>query len=143
MPMTTTIITMLLSLVLGLEAQIALIETAEATTTPVVLIEPPTVEDKIRAYDWDDDIAIAVAKAESSLNPKAYNPEWHRNYLTGKNICQGSFGVFQTACIHHIENPNALYDEDFNIKKAYEIYSKEGWRPWSAYNNGNYLKYLP
>lgn len=135
MPMTTTIITMLLSLVLGLEAQIALIETAEATTTPAVLIEPPTIEDKIRAYDWDDNVAIAIATAESSLNPKAYNDEWH-------NGCQGSFGVFQTACIHNIENPNALYDEDFNIKKAYEIYSKEGWRPWGAYNNGSYLKYL-
>lgn len=134
MPMTTTIITMLLSLVLGLEAQIALIETAEATTTPAVLIEPPTIEDKIRAYDWDDDIAIAVAKAESSLNPKAFNPEWH-------NGCQGSYSIFQIACIH--DDPKLLKDEDYNIKKAYEIYSKEGWRPWSAYNNGNYLKYLP
>lgn len=90
---------------------------------------PTSYEEIISKYDWPDDIAIKVATAESGLNPKAVNPEWHRD-------CQGSFGLFQMACIHYKENPNALYDPEFNVAMAYQLWKEEGWEPWSVCKNG-------
>lgn len=74
--------------------------------------------------------AIAVAKAESGLNPQAYNPEWHYN-AQGEKICQGSYGLFQVSCIHYKEDPTKLYDIDFNIEMAIKIQKASGWKqPW-------------
>jgi soluble lytic murein transglycosylase-like protein len=85
-----------------------------------------TLEERIaQVFVEDPETAIAVAKAESQLKPHAYNPEWHRG-------CQGSIGLMQIACLHHKENPEALYDVDFNLKKAHEIYRKQGWKPWGV-----------
>lgn len=72
--------------------------------------------------------------AESNLNPDAYNPEWH-------NGCQGSRGIFQIACLH-TEVPDQLFDVDYNLQKAREIYDREGLKPWGAYTNKSYLAYL-
>lgn len=94
---------------------------------------PKTIEQLIEKYDWDHDTALAVARAESNLNPQAYNPEWHRG-------CQGSIGIFQIACIH--DDPEKLFEVEYNIQRAYEIYSEQGWKPWGAYTNGNYRRYI-
>lgn len=90
-----------------------------------------------------------MAHAESDgLNPRAYNPEWHYNARTGEKICQGSYGLMQIACIHHRENPEALYDPEFNLQVAKRVYQDaasrrgNGWLPWGAYTDGNYLAYL-
>jgi len=101
-------------------------EPVQASTTPP--IEPPSVEEMIKSYDWDYNIALAVMKAESGGNSEAFNPEWHRN-------CQGSYGLFQMACIHSV-NPAELFAPQININRAYQLYLKEGWRPWSVCTNG-------
>jgi len=87
-------------------------------------------------YDWDAEIAYKVMMAESRGNPKAFNPEWHKG-------CQGSLGAMQMSCIHHRENPTALFDFEFNVQKAYELYSstygdgsKVEWYPWGACHDG-------
>lgn len=87
--------------------------------------------------------AVAVAKAESGalLKADAYNPEWHYD-SKGNKICQGSYGVMQIACVHHKENPEALFDVEFNIAKARQIYLSEGWYPWGGYSSGGWKKYL-
>lgn len=92
----------------------------------------PTIEEMIAQYDWDYDKALAVAKAESNLNPDAYNPEWHKG-------CQGSIGVFQIACLH--DDNEKLYNAEYNIQRAYEIWKEQGWQPWGAYTNKSYLTY--
>ena len=80
---------------------------------------------------------------ESELYAEAYNPEWHYNRRTGEKICQGSYGVFQIACVHHMENPEALYDPLFNIEMAKKIRDNRGsWTDWGAYTDGRYLAYL-
>lgn len=131
----TNILPILIGVSMGIQGEVNFhpIQYVEAKEAPIILEE--TIEDKIRKYDWEDEIAIKVMQNEGAV-PEALNPEWHRNYLTGENICQGSYGLFQIACIHNLENPEALFDEDFNIKKAYELYEKEGWRPWSVCKNG-------
>lgn len=84
--------------------------------------------------------AIAVASAESELNPRAYNPEWH--YRNGKKVCQGSYGIMQIACVHHMSNPSALYDVEFNLEVARRVYNEREWQPWGAYTDGRYRAYL-
>ena len=71
---------------------------------------------------------------ESELNPQAYNPEGHRG-------CNGSYGIMQIACLH-VSNPEKLFNVEYNIKVARRIYEAEGWRPWGAYTDGSYLRYL-
>ena len=99
----------------------------------VEIVDPPTVEEIISEYDWNSEVAKAVMMAESHGNPKAYNPEWHRG-------CQGSFGLFQVACVHE-ENPEKLFNESYNIQRAYELHQEHGWRIWGAYSNKSYLTF--
>lgn len=72
--------------------------------------------------------------AESGGNPNASN-------LNDKHSgCSGSYGLMQIACIH--TGKKAEYDPVSNMAKAYEIYSRSGWKPWGAYTSGAYLKHL-
>ena len=85
-------------------------------------------------YDWDYRIAYAVCMAESNGNPNAAN-------LNDKhNGCTGSYGLMQIACIH--TGKVAEYNSERNMEKAYEIYTRSGWKPWGAYTSGAYTKYL-
>lgn len=99
-------------------------------TDPVVLIKKHASQKGV-----NQDIALAVAKAESSLDVKAFNPEWHYN-SKGEKICQGSYGLFQVACIHHLENPQALFDPQLNIEIAFRLHKEEGWKPWGVCRTG-------
>jgi hypothetical protein len=82
--------------------------------------------------------AVAVMMSEGGLDAKAYNPEAHGN------VCYGSYGVFQISCEHHLKDPKALFDFDFNLKKAREVYDKSGksWHQWGGYTSGSYKKFL-
>lgn len=104
---------------------------AEVVNKPVDI--EPTVEQVIASYDWDYDIAYAVMIAESHKRESVVNPEWHYD-AKGNPICQGSIGLFQIACIH--DSPEKLKDPEYNIKRAYDIYSEGGWRPWGVCHNG-------
>jgi len=101
----------------------------------------------VETFPQDPHTAVAVASGESGLNPNAYNPEWHYD-RNGDKLCQGSYGVMQIACIHHIEDPKALYDPVFNLKIAARVYADaksrkiNGWSPWGAYTDGGYKQYL-
>lgn len=73
--------------------------------------------------------------AESGLKPYALNSkDSHKG-------CTGSYGIFQIGCLHETD-PNLLYDIEYNIKRAKEIYDAEGWRPWGAYTSKAYVAYL-
>ena len=103
---------------------------------------PDRVEEEIRkVFPEMPNTAVAVAIAESELNPDAFNPEAHRG-------CVGSIGIMQVACVHHKSNPAALHDIQTNLKKARAIYDDSlartgnGWLPWGAYTDGRYKLYL-
>lgn len=103
-----------------------------------IVYSKESIEREIRkAFPENPDLAVAIAKAESgeNLNAKAYNPESH-----GK--CNGSYGVFQIACVHE-KNTKELYDPMVNIKKARAIYLKNhSWNAWGGYTSGGYKKFL-
>ena len=71
--------------------------------------------------DWDCKTAMAVAYAESGMNPDAKSPT-------------NDHGVMQL-------NGKKIYDVQQNIDEAYEMYKRRGWQPWAAYNSGAYKKY--
>ncbi len=87
------------------------------------------IKNKIKEYDWNTDVAIAVAKNESHFFPDAYNPEWHDG-------CRGSYGVFQIGCIHGYSEEE-MFDWERNIEIAYQIWKREGWRPWGVCHHPN------
>lgn len=98
----------------------------------------------IRSYFPEEpNTAVAVAKSESGelLSPTAYNPEWHYDRY-GNKVCQGSYGVMQIACVHHMENPDALFVVSFNLAKARKIYDRGGWQPWGGYTSGGYKRFI-
>jgi Lysozyme like domain len=81
----------------------------------------------------DVDIAVAVALAESSGDPNAFNPE-------------GSYGLWQIYVPDHPEFAGwNLLDPQTNAQAAYRVYAKAGGRftPWSAFKNKAYLAFLP
>ena len=85
------------------------------------------------------DIANAIIMAESGGNPTAYNPEWHFDRY-GNKICQGSYGMWQLACLHgKVED---LYDPVKSTEIAYRLWKTSGFYPWTTYTSGKYLKYL-
>lgn len=92
----------------------------------------------IKGYDWDDDIAIAVMMAESMCNANAVNDN--------PNTGDYSVGLFQINLIGNLakDRPSEakLKDARFNVEYAYKMYQSSGWKPWSAFKNGSYKKYL-
>lgn len=86
-------------------------------------------------------IAVAVALAESSGNPKAYNPETEAGAPEGR----GSYGLWQIYRNAHPEFDGMdLYDPQTNANAAFAIYSVAGnsFRPWSTFKNGAYQAHL-
>jgi hypothetical protein len=75
--------------------------------------------------------AVAIALAESSGNPAAYNPE-------------GSVGLWQIYLPAHPEYAGAnLADPQTNANAAFAIYSTaHGFTPWSTFKSGSYQNHL-
>ena len=84
------------------------------------------------AFPENPEIMIAIAKAESGMNPRAVN--YNRN---------GSIdtGLFQVNSVHMYDGLS-LFDPEKNIKAAREIYDKQGIQAWTSFNNGSYKKFL-
>lgn len=112
-------------------------------------------------FGEDAEIAIAIARAESGLNPNregihiAGKHTW--SSATYKGEC--SIGLFQinlasNACngkwVHASKIPGETIEEKIawlkipenNIKTAKEIYKASGFNPWSTFTQGTYKKYL-
>jgi len=82
---------------------------------------------EISKYDWPINTAIAVAKCESGLNPRAYNPETKAKER-GITI-YSSYGVFQL----NRQYDERYYDYQYNILEAYKLYQKRGFNPWTCF----------
>lgn len=126
------------------------IQEAQATTTPERVVQirveidwtPERIEQEIRnTFPERQNEAVAIAWAESELNPRAFNPEAHRG-------CNGSIGIMQIACVHNRKDPEQLKDIAFNLKKARAVYDEakartgDGFNPWGGYTDGRYKTYL-
>jgi hypothetical protein len=92
------------------------------------------IESYIKAkFGYDYKIMLAIAKAESGLNPSAY----HANDNGSIDI-----GILQINSSHFKQVGCSLpevIDPYKNIDCAYSIYKASGMTAWSAFNNGSYL----
>lgn len=89
----------------------------------------------VSQYSWNVNIAMAIMQAESQCNPNATNVNTNGTM---------DAGLFQVNDVHV---PNLIgYSERFepsaNVKAAFAVYEGSGWKAWSVYNNGKYMKYL-
>jgi hypothetical protein len=105
-------------------------------TVPGALFQGPTQCDRYRSffgvYDWPVQTALEICQDESHGNPDA--PNWRDAHKTrsGTVTCYGSFGLMQIGCIHWNPGENE-YDPAANVRRAYEIWSRQGFCPWSTY----------
>lgn len=92
-----------------------------------------TIEEKIaKIFPENPEVMIAVAKAESNLNPYATN----RNTNGSRDI-----GLFQINSVHG-NSDLEMFNVDKNLIAARKIYEKQGITAWSAVNNNSYLKHI-
>lgn len=100
----------------------------------------------VNQYDWNTDVAMAVMEAESTEWVNGKRVPCHRNAANWNDhhgSCQGSFGLFQLACLHKGKlNGRSFSNPAANIAAAHQIYSQGGWTQWGAYTNGSYLAHL-
>jgi len=75
--------------------------------------------------------ALAIAYAESGLNPNA------TNYNDARYTGCYSYGVFQ---INRCDSN--LYDWKYNVDEAHKMFLARGWWPWTVYKTGVYIQYL-
>lgn len=78
-------------------------------------------------YNWNVDVMTAVMRAESGCNPNAIN--------TANYDGVADYGLMQ---LHGQE----IYDPATNISHAYHLWTVQGYKAWSVFNNGKYLSYL-
>lgn len=98
--------------------------TVEKVVEKKVFETPITIEDKIRAtFPEDPENAVKIARCESGLKEKAFNPA-NTNGTTDS-------GIFQINSVHGVAK-HILMDSDVNIAVARVIYERAGnsWRPW-------------
>lgn len=103
----------------------------------------PEYASLVSQYAWDATTALAIMRAESGCNSRAYNAS---NY-DGSNDA----GLMQINSIHvssGLISSEARFNPAENMRAAYAIYqgavdsSGDGWSAWAAYNNGSYALYL-
>lgn len=113
-------------------------ETVAATTpavTPAAPAPQPQGCDAYRStfsqYSWNVNTAIAICKAESGGNTHALSPT-------------KDYGLMQINSVHAdmvSGDLSKLYDPTTNIQVAYRVYLSQGWRGWSSFKSGAYLRY--
>ena len=87
-------------------------------------------------------MAAAIAMAESSGNPRAYNGSGaDSSYGLWQINMRGSLGPARRAQFGLSANED-LFDPNVNARAAVSIYSSSGWGAWGSYTNGSYRRYL-
>lgn len=137
-----------------------LTQTAFALTHKIVPPLPTTadcteIEAEIAKYDWDHELALAVAKAESSCEVEAKGDtditfyDCSTQFAEGSAECEAnqrlygySVGVFQVRILPGREQCDT-FDVPTNVACAYAIYVADGYsfEPWSGYTTGKYKQY--
>ncbi len=88
----------------------------------------------VEKYPWNSRIMLAIMRAESGCNPNSDNTGLNRDGSNDK-------GLFQINSIHGFSDAERL-DPIRNIEIAFKIWQNQGYRVWSAYSNGAYLKFM-
>ena len=88
----------------------------------------------VEKYDWDTNTILAIMQAESGCNPTADNSGLNQNGTV-------DIGLLQINSIHGFSKAE-LTNPARNIAIAHQIWQKQDYKAWSAFNNKSYLKFL-
>lgn len=106
-----------------------------SSTTPLAVVSTKitkTKKDKgdctkysfiFEKYDWPVDIAMQVCKYESQGNEKS---------IGDRDTNYASCGLMQIRTLPGRPSCEELKDPETNIEFAYNLWSDNGWRPWSV-----------
>jgi hypothetical protein len=85
--------------------------------------------------------AVAVGMGESSCRPDAQNSNGPTKGCPNGSVDRGLWQI--NSCWHPSVSKSCAYDAQCNANAAYRI-SGQGanFRPWAAYTNGSYKKFL-
>jgi len=109
--------------------------------TPSVLTRCEIVRAEIAKYpDWDVDIMTAIAKAESECNTNTTGDKQLVYQQAGRTYGY-SVSVLQVRILQGREHCDS-HDLAINIKCAYEVWQKQGYKAWTMYNNLKYRRFL-
>ena len=95
---------------------------------------------ELKKYDWNADLMLAIAKAESSCRINAVGDTSIKYVENGREYGY-SVGFFQIRILPGREHCD-VFDVETNVACAYNIYKGQGLNAWSVYSNGIYAKYL-
>ncbi len=90
------------------------------------------VQEIFNAFGSEFKIALAIARAESGLNPAAVNV----NRNGSRDI-----GIFQINDAHGW-SAEERFDWRKNIWMAKELRDRNGWTEWAVFNNGQFRQYI-
>src|SRR3712207_2708716 len=85
--------------------------------------------------------AVAVGMGESSCRPDAHNANGPTKGCPNGSVDRGLWQI--NSCWHPSVSKSCAYDAQCNANAAHRISAKgTNFKPWVAYTNGSYTKYL-
>ena len=100
------------------------------------------IKREVWKYDWDKELAFAIAKAESKCDANAKGDTDLVFSENGKEYGY-SVGAFQVRILPGREECDT-FNVETNVKCAYKIYQDAGRKfdDWTMYKNENYKNYM-
>lgn len=92
-------------------------------------------------FPEDPKTAIAIAQAESGLRSDAVGDK-HIEFVKDGKVMGHSCGIFQVRVLEGRPDCESLKDVEKNLEYARKLYDSHGWKPWSAFNNQSFKKFL-
>ena len=118
------------------------ISTGRVLPPQIMLENCDEVKNEVWKYDWDKEMALAVAKAESKCD---INAKGDTDLVFNENNREYGYsvGAFQIRILPGREDCDT-YDLKKNVECAYKLYieARRTFTDWTMFLNGNYKNYM-
>nr|DAM54397.1 MAG TPA: lysozyme [Caudoviricetes sp.] len=94
----------------------------------------------LEKYDWDVRTMLAIMRAESGCDPNVTG-DTSLTFIQNGRTYGYSVSLFQVRILPGREHCDS-HDPATNIACAYHVWKSQGYKAWSVYTSGKYLKYL-
>ena len=94
----------------------------------------------LEKYDWDVRTMLAIMRAESGCDPNVTG-DTSLTFTQNGRTYGYSVSLFQVRILPGRERCDS-HDPTTNIACAYHVWRGQGYKAWSVYTSGKYLKYL-
>lgn len=94
----------------------------------------------LERYDWDVRTMLAIIRAESGCD-SSVTGDTSLTFTQNGRTYGYSVSLFQVRILPGREHCDS-HDPATNIACAYHVWREQGYKAWSVYTSGKYLKYL-